>query len=80
MGWNTCGKRDGKKSGGKDPFQALASVQGLKAEQPNLGFQIRHVKAENFCFAASSSGSSFSMRVGMSIRLVATDKLMAATV
>lgn len=39
-----------------------------------------HISAENFCFAASNSGNNFSKMVGMSIRLVATDKLMAAIV
>ena len=39
-----------------------------------------HISAENFCFAASNSGNNFSKMAGMSIRLVATDKLMAAIV
>ena len=45
-----------------------------------LSIAVLHISAENFCFAASSSGNNFSKMAGMSIRLVATDKLMAAIV
>ncbi len=62
------------------PPKGVIQVRFLSGALLELPTATLHISAENFCFAASNSGNNFSKMVGMSIRLVATDKLMAAIV